>query len=300
MPPKKADTLAGRSVLAPASLWPDYPLPRGKKGWSGERFCGGSWHGRDERNGMKHGVAGGVAPALTSLPAQSPALTAGVVGKKKDAQHVSRLGGRPANRHCCGCARGRFVCMYTGQTCTQKWCPGPPPRRLQHYVSFPDSGDAQKYFFLDKDIAGWLVDEEEQETAPAPAPAAAPGSRKKPAASGGAAAKRKEAAVQKEQQQEEEGRASKKGKAAAAGAWGCAAAASRGCKLLRCCAPAAPAAAAAAAAAAVCRNMGRRANTAVLPGVPVAGQRLCSIPHFPIAPPHRPAWCRGGPASHEP
>ncbi|KAI7837179.1 hypothetical protein COHA_008972 [Chlorella ohadii] len=35
MPPKKEDKLAGRQVLAPPSLWPDFPLPKGQKGWAG-------------------------------------------------------------------------------------------------------------------------------------------------------------------------------------------------------------------------------------------------------------------------
>lgn len=36
MAPKKADTLLGKRVVAPRSLWPDYPLPRGQTGWEGE------------------------------------------------------------------------------------------------------------------------------------------------------------------------------------------------------------------------------------------------------------------------
>lgn len=40
MAPKKEDKLAGRRVLAPASLWPDFPLPKGQKGWSGEAPLG--------------------------------------------------------------------------------------------------------------------------------------------------------------------------------------------------------------------------------------------------------------------
>ena len=36
MAPKKPDTLVGKLVLAPRSLWPDIAPPRGKSGWEGE------------------------------------------------------------------------------------------------------------------------------------------------------------------------------------------------------------------------------------------------------------------------
>lgn len=150
MAPKKEDRLAGRRILAPPSVWPDFPCPKGQKGW------------------------------------------AGVVGKKKDAK--------------------------------------------THFVTFPDSGDASKYFFSDEDITRWLVEEEEEAapvTAPAKAPsgkadagsgrgaaaaATAPASSHKGAGSGGAAGKRKEAAGGSQQQQEEEARPSKKGKGPAVAA----------------------------------------------------------------------------------
>lgn len=37
---KKEDTLVGKRVVAPRSLWPDYPLPRGQTGWEGEAGTG--------------------------------------------------------------------------------------------------------------------------------------------------------------------------------------------------------------------------------------------------------------------
>ncbi len=51
MPPKKEDKLAGRQVLAPPSLWPDFPLPKGQKGWAGE--AAGARGGRHTPAGMK-------------------------------------------------------------------------------------------------------------------------------------------------------------------------------------------------------------------------------------------------------
>lgn len=48
MAPKKKpqDNLIGKTVLAPSTVWPNFPLPKGKQGWEGEPAAGGQPSGR--------------------------------------------------------------------------------------------------------------------------------------------------------------------------------------------------------------------------------------------------------------